>query len=129
MIQNKKKNIKYIKKIIMGITLSKNHGLNPSMIKCFICGKEHSIALFGRLKEDAKAPIEIADGSICPDCQKVIDNGGVFIIEVEKQEANPYRTGKLVAIKKEAINVPNNGIMLCPKEDFEQMFGEQFKDK
>ena len=53
MIQNKKKNIKYVKKIIMGITLSKNHGLNPSMIKCFICGKEHSIALFGRLKGDA----------------------------------------------------------------------------
>lgn len=52
------------------ITLSKNHGLNPSIVKCFICGKEHSIALFGRLKGDAKAPREIVDGSICPDCQK-----------------------------------------------------------
>lgn len=81
------------------------------------------------LKEIPQAPREIVDGSICDDCQKVIDNGNVFIIEVEKQEANPYRTGRLVAVKKEAINVPNNGIMLCPKEDFEQMFGEQFKDK
>lgn len=113
----------------MEITLSKNHGLNPSMIKCFICGKEHSIALFGRLKGDAQAPREIVDGSICPNCQKVINDGNVFIIEVEKQEANPYRTGRLVAIKKEAINVPNVGILFCPKEDFEQMFGEQFKNK
>lgn len=113
----------------MGITLSKNHGLNPSMIKCFICSKEHSIALFGRLKGDAQAPREIVDGSICPNCQKVIDDGNVFIIEVEKQEANPYRTGRLVAIKKEAINVLNVGILFCPKEDFEQMFGKQFKNK
>ena len=113
----------------MGIILSKNHGLNPSMIKCFICGKEHSIALFGRLKGDAQAPREIVDGSICPNCQKVIDDGNVFIIEVEKQEANPYRTGRLVAIKKEAISVPNVGILFCPKEDFEQIFSEQFKNK
>ena len=112
----------------MGITLSKNHGLNSSMIKCFICGKKHSIALFGRLKGDAEAPREIV-GGLCPDCQKVIDDGNVFIIEVEKQEANPYRTGRLVAVKKEIVNIPNNGILFCPKEDFEQMFGEQFKDK
>lgn len=113
----------------MEITLSKNHGLNPSMIKCFICGKKYSIALFGRLKGDAQAPREIIDGSICPDCQKVINDGGIFIIEVEKQEANPYRTGRLVAVKKEFITVPNNGIMFCPKEDFKQMFSEQFEDK
>lgn len=113
----------------MGITLSKNHGLNPSMIKCFICGKHHSIALFGRLKGDAQAPREIVDGSICPDCQKVIDDGNVFIIEVEKREANPYRTGRLIAVNKEVITVPNNGIMLCPKDVFEQIFGERFKNK
>lgn len=113
----------------MGTILSPKYGVNPSMVKCFICGKHHSIALFGRLKDDVQAPIEIEDGSICDDCQKVIDDGGVFIIEVEKQEKNPYRTGRLVAVKKEAINVPNNGIMLCPKDIFEQLFGEQFKDK
>lgn len=113
----------------MKITLSKNHGLNPSIIKCFICGKEHSIALFGKLKGDAQAPREIVDGSICPDCQKVIEDGNVFIIEVKKQETNPYRTGRLIVIKKETVAIPNNGILFCPKEDFEQMFGEQFKDK
>lgn len=112
----------------MGRTFSPKHGANPSMVKCFICGKHYSIALFGRLKGDAEAPREIVDG-LCPDCQKVIDDGGVFIIEVEKQEENPYRTGRLIAIKKEAVAVPNNGILFCPKEDFEKMFGEQFKDK
>ena len=113
----------------MGIILSSKHGVNPSTVKCFICGKHHSIALFGRLKGDVQAPMEIEDGSICDDCQKVIDDGGVFIIEVEKQKENPYRTGRLIVIKKEAVNIPNNGILFCSKEDFEQMFGEQFKDK
>ena len=108
------------------IILSPKHGVNPSITKCFVCGKEYGIAMFGRLKEDVEAPREIVNG-LCPDCQKVIDNGGVFIIEVEKQEENTYRTGRLIAIKKEAVNVPNNGILFCPKEDFEQLFGEQFK--
>lgn len=108
------------------IILSPKHGVNPSITKCFVCGKEYGIAMFGRLKEDVEAPREIVNG-LCPDCQKVIDNGGVFIIEVEKQEENLYRTGRLIAIKKEAVNVPNNGILFCPKEDFEQLFGEQFK--
>lgn len=34
----------------MSIKLSPNHGLNPSIIICPICGKDVSIALFGRLK-------------------------------------------------------------------------------
>lgn len=112
----------------MGRTFSPQYGANPSITKCFICGKEYGLALFGRLKGDAQAPREIVDG-LCPDCQKVIDNGGVFIIEVEKQEINPYRTGRLIAVKKEAVNIPNNGILFCTKEDFEQIFGDQFKDK
>lgn len=110
----------------MGRFLSPKHGVNPSMVKCIVCGKEYSIALFGRLKGDVEAPREIYEG-LCPDCQKIIDDGNTFIIEVEKYEENPYRTGRLIAIKKELITVPNNGIMYCVKEQFEQMFGEQFK--
>lgn len=36
--------------------------------------------------------------------QKIIDDGGCFIIEVEdgSDQKNPYRTGRYCAIKKEA---------------------------
>jgi hypothetical protein len=38
------------------ITLSKNYGLNPSIIICPICGKDIGIALFGHIKGDKEAP-------------------------------------------------------------------------
>ena len=34
------------------ITLSKKHGLNPSMVICPICGKEESVAILGYIKGD-----------------------------------------------------------------------------
>lgn len=40
-----------------GITLSKKHGLNPSVMVCPICGKEESIAMLGYIKGDKEAPV------------------------------------------------------------------------
>ena len=37
-----------------GVTLSKKHGLNPSMAVCPICGKAESVALLGHIKGDDK---------------------------------------------------------------------------
>lgn len=37
-----------------GVTLSKKHGLNPSMAVCPICGKAESVALLGHIKGDEK---------------------------------------------------------------------------
>lgn len=39
-----------------GVTLSKKHGLNPSMAVCPICGKAESVALLGHIKGDEEAP-------------------------------------------------------------------------
>lgn len=39
-----------------GVTLSKKHGLNPSMTVCPICGKAEGIALLGHIKGDEEAP-------------------------------------------------------------------------
>lgn len=108
--------------------ISKKHGLNPSIVKCVVCNKDYSIALCGRIKGDAKAPREIING-ICENCRKIINSGKVFVIEVEKQEQNPIRTGRQIAINKEAITIPNNGVVLCIKREFELMFGQYFKDK
>lgn len=86
-----------------GITLSPKHGVNPSVTHCECCGKEIGLALFGRLKGDVEAPRDVAM-SLCDDCQKVIDQQGLMIIEVRDGESgnNPYRTGRLVGITKDA---------------------------
>lgn len=86
-----------------GIALSPKHGVNPSITHCECCGKEIGIALFGKMKDDAEAPRDVAIG-LCDDCKKVIDANGLMIIEVRDGESgnNPYRTGRIVGISKDA---------------------------
>ena len=87
------------------IIISPKHGANPSILKCFACGKDVGIAFLGKLENDEKAPIEMTDQNIfCNDCQKVINQNGLLVISVRDGETgnNPYRTGKMVGITKEA---------------------------
>lgn len=92
------------------ITLSKEYGLNSSLETCHICGKEMGVVLFGASYKDengkpAEAPHKICMGHICDDCKKVIDDGGIFFIEVRDGESgnNPYRTGRIIAVKEDAV--------------------------
>ena len=50
------------------IPLSPKHGVNPSMILCPKCGESHSIALMGRMKNDAEAPRMILGNELCDKC-------------------------------------------------------------
>lgn len=93
-----------------GINLSKEYGVNPSVETCAICGKEMGVVLFGASYKDengktAKAPHKVCMGGICDDCKNVIDNGGIFFIEVRDGESgnNPYRTGRIIAVKEDAV--------------------------
>ena len=84
-----------------GITLSPKHGLNPSLLKCPICGKDtNEIALLGKLKDDAEAPRYMMSNNPCPDCQEHLDKGDRILIEVKNGETgpNPYRTGRILYI-------------------------------
>ena len=83
-----------------GITLHPEHGLNPSIEVCMICGEEMGIALLGN-NIKGQAPHHICTGEICDNCKKIIDDGGCFIIEVEdgSDQKNPYRTERYCAIK------------------------------
>lgn len=91
------------------ISVSKQFGLNLSVTHCECCGKELGVALFGTSWKDpktgktAEAPRDVAMG-LCDDCEKVIKSGGLMIIEVRDGESgkNPYRTGRIVGITKEA---------------------------
>ena len=110
------------------IILSPKHGINPSVTHCECCGKEIGIAMFGKLKGDVEAPRDVAMG-LCDDCQKVIDQKGLMVIEVRDGESgkNPYRTGRIVGISKEAKErmFKNIDSPICYMEQslFSQVFG------
>ena len=109
------------------LTLSKKHGVNPSVMRCVCCGKDYGVALLGKLKDDAEAPREIYQG-LCDDCQGVVDQDGVIIIEVKDGETsdNPYRTGRLVGCSKEFKERNNieNSIVYMTESVFSKVFGE-----
>lgn len=77
-----------------GIVLHPEHGLNPSIELCIVCGEEMGIALLGN-NIKGQAPHHICTGEICDNCKKIIDDGGCFIIEVEdgsdQKESVSYR--------------------------------------
>ena len=91
------------------LMLSKEHGVNPSVMICPACGKETGVALLGHNRGE-KAPRYIMDRSLCAECKKIIDHGGVILIEVEDGQGgdgtrkNPVRTGKIVGIKRTALD-------------------------
>src|SRR5699024_12120736 len=60
------------KKMKDGITLHPEHGLNPSIEVCMICGEEMGIALLGN-NIKGQAPHHICTGGVCDDCKKIID--------------------------------------------------------
>lgn len=113
-----------------GIKLSPKHGVNPSVLHCIACGKDYGIAMLGKLKGDAEAPKDLYRG-LCKECQSVVDQGGVILIEVKDGETsnNPYRTGKIIGLSKDFkernnIQVP---IMYMEQHIFEPMFGNYCK--
>ena len=121
-----------------GITVSKKFGVNPSVTRCECCGKEYGVALFGTAWKDpktgktAEAPREVYQG-LCDDCQKVVDQQGLLIIEVRDGESgnNPYRTGRITGITKEAkermFKDIKSSICYMEQSMFTQLFGEFVK--
>lgn len=60
--------------------ISEKHGLNPSINVCFFCGKDKEVVLFGKLKNDIKAPKRIlSDYKPCPECAKTHAQGRLVI--------------------------------------------------
>ena len=127
-----------------GVRLSKQYGVNPSVLQCPICGKEFGIAMFGTSWKDkktgktAEAPYVVAlPNQICDDCKKELDQGGCFFIEIKDEDAdnhveNPYRTGRLLAIKKEASEElfgQSNPATYIGETVFEHVFGEALKQR
>ena len=79
------------------ISLSKNHGVNPAVPKCFFCGNDkNELVLAGRMKDDAEAPKgAIWDMRPCDECREYMDQGVILISvrdgEMEKVEKDEQR--------------------------------------
>lgn len=116
------------------IRLSPKHGLNPSLLHCRFCGKEYGIALCGRLPDDAEAPRHTSHG-VCDDCTKVLDVGGLLVIEVRDGESgpNPYRTGRMVGVSKAArqkLGVSDeHPACYMPESIFSDMFADHINNQ
>lgn len=74
------------------ITLSKEHGLNPTIGVCAWCGKETGeIALLGKLPGDKEAPkYSFFDYNPCDECKQKWENA-VICIEVTTTRPNDNR--------------------------------------
>lgn len=109
------------------IILSHKHGVNPSVLHCICCGNVYGVAMLGKLKDDQEAPKDLYDG-LCKDCEGVINQGGVMIIEVKDGESgdNPYRTGRVVGVTKEFKEQFNLKASMAYMK--ESTFSKVFKD-
>lgn len=104
----------------MSIKLSKNHGVNPSITCCKLCGGEIGIAFLDKLPNDEEAPTKIIIDDICDDCKKEFDNGFIFIIELLEDGT---KTGKGVFVPREILNIEIEGnYAVMQTEIFSEMF-------
>ena len=100
------------------IRLSEKHEVNPSITVCPICGKEISIALLGKLKEDEEAPRKII-GDLCDDCISKLGNDKIYILAINDQGYS----AKAIIIERSALNIPVKDYMALMKEnEFDKVF-------
>lgn len=115
-----------------GITLSKKHGINPSLDICFWCGEPKGLALCGRMKGDAEAPKNMVTSlEPCDKCKEKFKLG-VHLIEVVDDGSHcgnnkafafkdtegkfHWPTGRYVVMKPEAMKGGKAGTKaLCDK--------------
>lgn len=114
------------------VYISQKHGVNPSISRCFYCGKDkNEILLFGRLPNDVEAPMHsIINYEPCDACKELF-KAGVLIIEctAEPQHTNQlaiqrgaYPTGNYVVITRDAakrlFNNTKDSTILVNKDIF-----------
>src|SRR5437588_327744 len=94
-----------VKKRDDGIRLSEQHGLNPSLEKCHLCGEAAGVVLFGRLPLDVKAPESVCvSGEPCARCKEIMSVGVVLISVLDGSSGDaPYRTGGWAVVRPEAV--------------------------
>jgi hypothetical protein len=87
------------------IRLSQKHGVNPSVMLCFVCNESYGVALLGKLRGDAEAPRQgVYERTPCAKCKDLMKRGVVLISVRDGEETDtPYRTGGWCVVRDEAI--------------------------
>lgn len=100
------------------VTLSKKHGLNPSMAVCPICGKAENVVLLGHIKGDEEAPRYI-QGDICDECKARVADNKYFVISVGEDQ----RLKRYTIVSKDIFTQKVEGCAVLMKEaDFNAVF-------
>lgn len=104
-----------------GVTLSKEHGVNPAVSFCPVCGKDMDVVLFGRLPGDKEAPRKVPSTDPCSECKEEIEsykNLGVTFIVIhdefhkykDKPNVSPWQFfHSLSVLKREAADEITSG--------------------
>lgn len=125
------------------VNLSKEFGVNPSIQKCYCCGKEMGIVLFGTAwkgkdGKTAEAPMFHMTKQVCPECQKNLARGCTIIIETRDGEQargekdNPYRTGRTATLNPgvaERMFGQHYQVAFMEESQFNKIFGEVAEDR
>lgn len=104
------------------IRLHKEFGLNPTLSTCFYCGKETGeIALLGAAY-DGEAPMRLCTNlEPCSACKEKFKDSVLILEACPDKRGKPQPTGRWVAIKKECVMVPNNGICFTDTETMNKL--------
>lgn len=89
----------------MSLRLHPEHGVNPTIPRCFFCGEDkNEVALLGNTYKD-QAPMHMClDKSPCDKCKGYMQQGIILIgVRDGEQGDNPYRTGHFCVLKEEAV--------------------------
>jgi len=88
------------------IRISEKHGVNPILGQCRLCcGDTGTLALLGRLPQDAEAPHKgvVPGEPPCSKCREMMAQGYLLIVCRDNTDSeNPYRTGQQFVLKSEA---------------------------
>lgn len=93
------------------ILLHKKYGVNPTLTTCFYCGEETGeIALLGA-GYNSEAPRHMCISvEPCPKCKEKYKDY-VLLVEMNEDAGGKHQpTGRWLAIKKECVIVPNDGV-------------------
>ena len=87
------------------ILLHREHGLNPTITVCWLCGKDKNEIAFLGTKYKDKAPMHMCiDKKPCECCQKELEQFVFMIVCTNEQHPDETRTGELIKIKHEAFS-------------------------
>lgn len=106
----------------MSLRLSKEHGFNPSLLVCPICGKDVGIALLGA-NGGKKAPYQMTSMDLCDDCKQKVKEGNTFILSAKQTSDGIKFTGAYMLVPNDYLNVPipPKGICFMEESEFNKL--------